>query len=233
MSCFMDYLMQIVEKYPTVRTIILWTDGCTYQNRNSMLASAIANFCAKHEVTVYQKYLEVGHTHMECDSVHKNVETAKKSAQGVGGINLPTDYINLIRTARKTGGDYGVKYCDYTFFKDFTSSGIKSIKPSKEKGAPYVVDIRQIKYTEAGSVLTNLTYDDISWKEIPFKVTINKNSKPKQTRDEPIPISSAKWTHLQEICNQSLSKDFHPYYNNLAHRAKPVSSKPKTGAKKQ
>ena len=96
-----------------------------------------------------------------------------------------------------------------------------------------MVDIRQIKYTEAGSVMTNLTYDDISWKEIPFKVTINKNSKPKQTRDEPIPISSAKWTHLQEICNQSLSKDFYPYYNNLAHRAKPVSSKPKTGAKKQ
>ena len=152
---------------------------------------------------------------MECDSVHKNVEAAKKRN---GEINLPTDYVQLIRNARKK--PYGVKYCDYTFFKDYKAiSDVKTIKPTKETGAPYVVDIRQLKYTSTGDIFTNLTFDNESWVILPlahFKRQL-RQLEPAQTREEPIKISFAKWTHLQEICEQSLSQEYHWYYKNLAH----------------
>ena len=152
---------------------------------------------------------------MECDSVHKNVEMEKKRQ---GEINLPTDYIQLIRNARKK--PYGVKYCDFTFFKDFKAvSDVNSIKPATKTGAPYVIDIRQLKYTPGGDIYTNLTYDDISWTILPmahFKRKL-RDLEPLQTRNTPIKIGFAKWTHLQEICEQSLAKDFHWFYKNLDH----------------
>ena len=54
---------------------------------------------------------------MECDSVHSDIEMVKKHAK----INLPMDYINLIKSARKRPAQYSIKYLDFTFFKDFKS----------------------------------------------------------------------------------------------------------------
>ena len=139
-TIYIEYLTQLFEKNPKISTIILWTDGCTYQNRCHVLSSALVSFAVKNRVEIYHKYLEVGHTHMECDSVHSNIEKAKKRSK----INIPTDYINIIQSSRKVPSPYGVRYLDYTFFKNYESiSDIKTVKPSKTVGAPYVVDVRQ------------------------------------------------------------------------------------------
>ena len=69
-TCYIDYLSKLVEQNPAVKNVILWSDGCTYQNR----CSALLNFAMQHSIQICHKYLEVGHTHMECDSVHSNVE---------------------------------------------------------------------------------------------------------------------------------------------------------------
>ena len=61
---------------------------------------------------------------MECDSVHSNIEKALKNKK----VNLPMDYIQIIESARKPN-KYGVKYIDYTFFKNYKMvCDIKSIK---------------------------------------------------------------------------------------------------------
>ena len=80
-----------------------------------------------------------------------------------------------------------------------------------------MTDIRQLKYTNDGEIYTNLTYDDLSWNKIPVKYSLT-NRVAQQTRDKPIPISAAKYEHLQEICQQSLSQDFHWFYKNLPHK---------------
>lgn len=54
--------------------IILYTDGCTAQNRNQIFANALLHFSVKHQVQVYQKFLIKGHTQMEGDSVHAKIE---------------------------------------------------------------------------------------------------------------------------------------------------------------
>ena len=60
--------------------------------------------------------------------MHANIERAVKHAR----IHLPTDYINLIESARKAKpGKYGVKYVEFSFFKDYKLvCDIRSVKPT-------------------------------------------------------------------------------------------------------
>lgn len=45
------------------RKMVLYSDGCCYQNRNATLSNALLNVVAKlHNITIEQKYLEKGHT---------------------------------------------------------------------------------------------------------------------------------------------------------------------------
>ena len=91
-TCYIDYFSKLVEQNPAVKNVILWSDGCTYQNRCNILSSALLNFAVQHSIQICHKYLEVGHTHMECDSVHSNVEKVLKHEN----VNLPVDYIRII-----------------------------------------------------------------------------------------------------------------------------------------
>ena len=43
-SCYIKYLEELVEINPNVKNVILWSDGCTSQNRCNILSSALANF---------------------------------------------------------------------------------------------------------------------------------------------------------------------------------------------
>ena len=133
---------------------------------------------------------------MEVDSVHSNIERAAKHMN----INLPSDYINVIRSARKANpGRYNVGYLDFPFFRDYKSiCVIKSIKPSKEKGPPLVKDIRQLRYNHDGTMQFNLSYVEENWKEMSYKFTL-RLSTPPQLYLTPLKISFMKWKHLQEI----------------------------------
>lgn len=50
--------------------IILFNDGCNYQNRNSTLSNAFFNLSLLSGVIIIQKYLQRGHTQIEVDSMH-------------------------------------------------------------------------------------------------------------------------------------------------------------------
>lgn len=52
------------------KSIILWSDGCCYQNKNTILSNTLLEFTVIHKVIIEQKYLTKGHTQMERDSVH-------------------------------------------------------------------------------------------------------------------------------------------------------------------
>nr|CAH7719285.1 unnamed protein product [Callosobruchus chinensis] len=87
---------EIIPKLDSVRTIIIYSDGCTGQNRNAILANVLLHVATIHKVTILQKYLLKGHTQMEVDSVHSCLERVLKNTK----INLPADYIEISRKAR-------------------------------------------------------------------------------------------------------------------------------------
>lgn len=111
-------------------SIVLFTDGCTYQNRNVVMSNALLNVAMINNVTIVQKYLEVGHTQMEVDSMHAMIEKRLKNQT----IHVPAEYIHICENAKKTS-PYDVKYLNYSYFKTFQSVQFyKSIRPGKMKG---------------------------------------------------------------------------------------------------
>lgn len=137
-SCVTDFLSEHKdhEKY------ILWSDGCGYQNRNSVLSNALLKFSTENEKVVVQKFLEKGHTQMECDSVHTVIERHLRNQE----IYVPAQYVTLMKTAWSKPNPYKVKYVDHNFFQDFSKLRLcKSIHPGIKHGDASVNDIRAIR----------------------------------------------------------------------------------------
>lgn len=117
------------------RELTFYTDGCTYQNRNTTVSNAMTNIALYHNVTITQKYLEVGHTQMEVDSMHAMIEKRLKNQI----IHVPAEYINVCRTAKSNNTRYKCEYLTFDYFKDFKQVAFyKSIRPGKLKGDPKV-----------------------------------------------------------------------------------------------
>ena len=87
----------VIPSMTTGQKIILFSDGCTSQNRNAVLANSLLNLSMIHHVIIEQNYLEKGHTQMEADSMHATIE--RKLHNRV--INVPADYVGICLHARE------------------------------------------------------------------------------------------------------------------------------------
>ena len=111
---------------------------------------------------------------MECDSVHSAIEKQKQKTD----VNLPTDYVDIIKKARSKS-NYG-KYLDFSVFRNYKACDIKTLKPSIKVGPPYVQNIRQLCYKPDITISFNLSYDDDSQREpLPYTITLRHRT-PKQ-----------------------------------------------------
>ncbi|KAE8749137.1 hypothetical protein FOCC_FOCC004043 [Frankliniella occidentalis] len=75
-------LSQVVQKlvkqgYTDIR---FYSDNCAGQNKNRFLFAMYLHLCVKYSIKITHRYLEPGHTQMEADSIHANIErsTEKK-----------------------------------------------------------------------------------------------------------------------------------------------------------
>lgn len=193
---------------------ILYSDGCTSQNRNVIMANALLNLAMMKNVTIIQKFLERGHTQMECDSMHSTIERQLKKAT----INVPADYVKICIDARKNPMPYHVQYLNHTFFKDFTQlQYYNTIRP----GITHTVnDIRQLKYNTDGTIKYKLRHVD-EWTTLSTRKR-SSSMKPTHLSDlpslyhRPIPIKKSKYDHLMSL-KSTMPKDYHAFYDQLPH----------------
>lgn len=194
--------------------LILYSDGCAYQNRSATVANALLHFSCTNKVTVEQKYLEVGHTQMEGDAMHSLIERRLKNVK----INVPADYINVCKQARKSPAEYHVEYLEHTYFKNFEDHlFFKSIRPGKTVGDPCVTDIRAFQYNPNGTINFKFNFSD-EWELLPQR----KNAKIEVTAIEHLPnlynerlsIKRRKYDHLQDL-KSVLAMDYHEFYDNI------------------
>lgn len=66
-SCLLDFLDTELTDQER-QEVIIFTDGCNAQNRNTILANALQYYVNTRNVIITQKLLVKGHTQMECDS---------------------------------------------------------------------------------------------------------------------------------------------------------------------
>lgn len=160
-SCLIDYLEHL--DLEGIDTIIIYSDGCGYQNRNITLSNALQKFACDNKATMEQKYLEPGHTQMECDSVHGLIERQIRNRT----IYVAQQYVEATRDARKDN-PYDVVYINFRFFRDFNKLGpYTSIRPGKGTDTTTVSNIRQLRYYVDGHVMYMTGYDNEEFEPLP------------------------------------------------------------------
>lgn len=209
-TMLINYMSLYLSNNPDTQEFIIYSDGCGYQNKNCLLANALLNFASEHQIHIYQKYFEKGHSQMEVDSVHSSIERKLKNRD----IYLPTDYIAICREAR-IKNPYVVKYMSYEDFKDYSRIHYySSIRPGYKKGDPTVTELHCLKYLPSLEIKYKLNYDD-EWSDFSKRPKMGHYSIVQLYKSRP-KIKIEKFNHLQALKNV-LDKQFWEYYDNLPH----------------
>lgn len=209
-TCLVDYMEK---HFKDDIPVIIYSDGCTSQNRNAIMSNALLHFSARTNKVIFQKYLEKGHTQMEVDSVHSKIETNIHGRP----IYLPSDYTEICRTARKAHGGYDVKVMTFENFLDFSSTrAYKSIRPGTRKTDPHVTDIRQIKYKPNGTLEYKLEHN-VEFIPFPRRFRVDPNTKFPQLYRNLLPVAKRKYDDLLDLLHV-LPETCHDFYKNLPHK---------------
>lgn len=217
-SFLVDYLTKLLENDP--KDVVLFTDGCTAQNRNNIVSNALLRLAMAKNIVITQKYLEKGHTQMEVDSVHSVIERKLKNRE----IFLPSQYATITKEARKVPSPYQVITPDHTFFKNFAHKDhliYESIRPGRGAGDRVVVDIRALRYNPCGTIDYKLHFADdfVPLPRRPKKI-ISSGSFTESVgslNESRQPITKTKYDHLQEL-KSVIPKDCHSFYDNLPYK---------------
>lgn len=129
-SIIVKHIEELVENSDTNVPIIIYSDGCGYQNRNAILSSALSQLAIKCSATIIQKFLVKGHTQMECDSSHALIERKTKGMT----VNVPDDFVEAVKTARTNPFPLDVHNLEHTFFSNYDDPELmpyNSIRPGK------------------------------------------------------------------------------------------------------
>ena len=207
------HFSDILDAHPEIKEVIIWSDGCTYQNRNATLANALLDLAIKRGVKIVQKYLVVGHTQMEVDSMHASIE--KKI---VGDIFVPHDYVVVMQSARVRPSPYIVKQIGYAEVLKLHGTYLTSIRPGKKTGDPTVYHLKALGFHPEGKIYYKLDHSENStWKELPQRI-----NKPKTAFEwvrnfpERLPITQRKFNDLQSM-KFVIPQWAHDFYDKLPH----------------
>ena len=72
--------LQLLSLLINIEHVVMYSDVCGGQNRNQIIATSLLDAVnTSNDIKIIDhKFLESGHTHMECDSMHAGIEFAKK-----------------------------------------------------------------------------------------------------------------------------------------------------------
>lgn len=223
-TCLLYYLRSL----PTsVTHVSLYSDSCPGQNRNQFVATCLiyAVQTIPNLSTVDHKFLETGHTQMECDSIHAAIEFAKKHTP----IYIPSEWHTVIRMARKKN-PYVVtplQYDDIVDFKKMTKNEMKFSKVDTEGNRLNWMHLKWLRFQKDEECIDfKYSYKDTTFKRIRFKPVTTRHRSAHNTLPgdalltkcykEPLAISCAKKKDLVDLCNQYvIPGQFHQFYHKL------------------
>lgn len=204
--------------------IVLFSDGCGGQNRNYFLSNALSNFAIKNNKIIEQKWLEKGHTQMECDSAHAKIEKMLKKRS----IFVPQDYIDITTKARKTVIVNNIRrecpfeavYLRHDFFLNFADKSklrFKSIRPGVKPRDPTVSNLRSMIYLPSGKIKYKIDFDD-EYQDLPRKMIPFNSEKhePQKLHQDRLKIKKSKFDHLQQL-KPIIPIKHHNFYDSLQY----------------
>lgn len=219
-------LLKFLETLPlTVTDVSLFCDTCGGQNRNQQVAAvlmyAVQNL--SHLNRVELKFLESGHSHMECDSMHSAIESAKKNKSAY----TMTDWIRIFQSARsikkhKIQSEYQVhllKFSDFYNLQELASSTIKNRNRDEFGDKVSWLKIKCLKFEKQLPATFFYRYDHTSdYKKVNVagRGSSKKSATLKSAYNNLLPISSAKKADLVKLCDSRLiPEEIIPWYKQL------------------
>lgn len=194
-----------------VTRVSLWSDTCRGQNRNQYIAALFLFIVrtTRLEVLVH-KFLEKGHSYMECDSMDSAIESIKKRMT-VFSMN---DWLNIFRLARskrnrnKKSECYTVKellFSDFVDHKALASQIIKNRTIDTDSNKVNWLKIKLMKYEkeQPDSILFKYNHSDEEFKTLIVRGRGRNTVMPytlSSLYQGQLPISEIKKTDLLKMC---------------------------------
>lgn len=214
-TCVYEWLCQLPSN---VTEVSLFSDTCGGQNRNQNVAAmflyAVQNTSLQ---IITHNFLESGHSHMECDSMHAAIEHEKKSTC----VYTMIDWVSIFRRARRRR-PYIVRNLHHQAFYDFKQLA-KTLITNKRRGEDNTIinwlQVRSLRFekNKPGVILYRYNYSD-SFK----KLHVSGRGRPAKQNDLPyaydskIPISEDKKKDLMTLCSKRvIPEEVHSWYAGL------------------
>ena len=176
--------------------------------------------------SIEQKFLEPGHTQMECDSMHAAIEHAKKSTS----IFIPSMWDTVIHMARRKNPYIVVplKHDNFWNLKKLSKDFCHNVKvtTNSKRINWFRIKCLHFKKENKSSFLVKESYDQAEYDT----VCIRKNAKRGKPRQLPIlerlytgklAIAQAKKDDLLSLCNSGIiPAEFRNFYEKLPSNGK-------------
>ncbi|CAL8079781.1 unnamed protein product [Orchesella dallaii] len=215
-SVFATCLVKFLDRYNDDKPMIIYSDGCTPQNRNTMLSTALLDYAVTKGKIIFQKYMEKGHTQTEVDSVHSAIERNIKGKQ----IYIPQDYIGICEGARPNSKAYEVVYMKHFDFLDYSIEKMQrytSIRPGNRSGDPCVTDLRQLRYDNNGSIFYKLKHSS-DWSPLPrIPKNVSGRTRFPKLYSKRLSIPKRKYQDLLQLLHV-IPQQHHDFYKLLSYK---------------
>ncbi|KAE8747073.1 hypothetical protein FOCC_FOCC006211 [Frankliniella occidentalis] len=112
-SCLWSFIQLQAAK--GIKEIRIYSDNCAAQNKNQYLFSMYVMASIRYGLKITHRYLEAGHTQMQCDAMHARIELFMKNTD----VFVPSQWITAMKMAKVKNPKYIVKEMSQEDLFDF------------------------------------------------------------------------------------------------------------------
>lgn len=217
-----------------IKEVSFFSDCCSGQNRNSIVATAMLDIVRNHPTlnSINLKFLEPGHTHMECDSIHATIENASRYVK----IFVPNDWYTVIKLAKKKGPAYQLsilKHDDFIDFKRFKDNNFKNFSISVDDSVLNWKSVKWLRFEKEKPttiLFKNEMWEDFHELDTSYLKRFNRkkvlheystNLQDYHAYKAALPISRKKYKDLSDLCKGDVIDEvFKPFYLRLGRTLK-------------
>ncbi|GFR65552.1 hypothetical protein ElyMa_001950300 [Elysia marginata] len=206
-----NHFSRYLDANPDVSNVVIWSDGCGYQNKCVTIANSLLQLVVEKKVPIEQKFLTPGHTQMKCDAMHSLMERRTKC-----DIFTPREYMLAMEIARETPSAYKETEVQFSDTKKLSSDYLKSVRPGKKEGDPKVSDVCAYRYAlndvGAPQILYKLDWMD-DWHELPTRLNTDRK-RWVSLFTERLAITKRKFQDLQAM-KSVMPESVHHFFDSL------------------
>ncbi|KAK7474663.1 hypothetical protein BaRGS_00034087 [Batillaria attramentaria] len=219
-TCLYKHILSLPQ---SVQHVILYSDTCTGQNRNQFITAALHHAVQNipNIQTIDQKFLESGHSQMECDSMHVCIERSRRGVR----IHQPDQWITVIQCARDSD-PYTVVTLEHDAFYDFKELARNTMRNTKHDINNRRVNWLKLKWIRVTKADTDTVYFNYRMKDQFSQIKIKGTSRRGRPQvgttslsllyTSQLPIPNAKKADLTDLCRSGvIPSRHHEFYSKL------------------